>query len=187
MRWQGFKGFKLYGLKVHIVIIVMLIALVCFWGAQRIFNGVNFEQPLKKELDGNQQIADYRIIDEESDVYTIVITLNATNNLKQTYNAINDPVQLIMGEHPFQLEFTDYRNDKLNDIYDQGQFMIYEALVNGNFRDMSNVLEENAQANEVESKVFIDQDNIYWQMKDEAHYLYTVIPRKDLSFNISEG
>ncbi len=177
MRWQG--------IKVHVVAISMLVALAAFLGAQWLYTSLNFQQPLKKEMENNKQITDYQIKDDAG-VYTIVVTLRETDDLRQTYSLINDRVQDIMGKRSFVIELADHRNDRLNDIYNEGQFAIHEAMVKGNFRDMSNSMSQYARANGVESKVYIDNDNIYWQMKDDAYFLYAVIPRRALPVNASE-
>lgn len=177
MRWQG--------IKIHVVAVSMLVALAAFWGAQWLYTSLNFQQPLKKELENNQQITNYQI-KEDADVYTIVVTLGETNNLMQTYRQINDQVLDIMGQRPFIIELADRRNARLNEIYNQGQFAIHEAMVNGNFRDMANSMGHQARTSGVESKVYIDSDNIYWQMKDGSYFLYAVIPMKAPSENALE-
>ncbi len=178
MRWQG--------IKVHVVAASMLVALTSFLGVQWLYNSLNFQQPLKKEMDSNKQITDYQIKEDDNE-YTIVITLCETDDLRETYCLINNQVQDIMGKRPFVVKLTDRRNDLLNDIYNEGQFAVYEAMVKGNFRDMSNSMNQYAHANGVESKVYIDSDNIYWQMRDGAYFLYAVIPRGTLLVNASEG
>ncbi len=177
MRWQG--------IKVHVVAISMLVALAAFLGAQWLYASLNFQQPLKNEMESNKQITGYQI-KEEADVYTIVVTLHETDDLKQTYCLINDRVQDIMGKRPFVIELVDRRNDRLNDIYNEGQFAIHEAMVKGNFKDMSNSMSQYARAKGVVSKVYIDSNNIYWQMKDGTYFLYAVIPRGTLPVNASE-
>jgi len=176
MRWQG--------IKVHVVAISMLVALASFLGVQWLYASFNFQQPLKKELASNQQITNYQI-KEDADVYTIVVTLGETKDLKQTYSLIYERVQDILGKRPFIIELVDRRNNRLNEIYNQGQFAIHEAMVNGNFKDMSNSMGQYARENGVESKVFIDSDNIYWQMQDGEYFLYAVIPREILSIDAS--
>jgi len=177
MRWQG--------IKVHVVAISMLVALAAFLGAQWLYTSLNFQQPLKKELESNRQITDYQI-KEDADVYTILVTLGETNDLMQAYRLIYDQVQDIMGKRPFVIELADRRNDRLKDVYNQGQFAIHEAMFSGNFREMSNSMSQYARTSGVESKVYIDGDNIYWQMKDGAYFLYAVIPRVALPVSASE-
>ncbi len=177
MRWQGFK--------VHVVAVSMLVALAAFLGAQWLYNSFNFHQPLRKELENNQQIINYQI-NEEAAVYTIVVTLREISDLRQTYCLINERMQDIMGKRPFIIELADRRNERLNDVYNKGQFAIHEAMVKGNFRDMSDSMNQFARTSGVESKVYIDSDNIYWQMKDGAYFLYAVIPRGEWPVNVHE-
>ncbi|KAF1084603.1 hypothetical protein SPSYN_02381 [Sporotomaculum syntrophicum] len=177
MRWQDFK--------IHVVAVSMLVALAAFFGAQWLYTSLNFQQPLKKELDSNQQIINYQIKEKDA-VYTIVVTLRETADLRQTYCLINERMQDIMGKRPFIIELDDRRNERLTDVYNKGQFAIHEAMVKGNFREMSDSMNQYARASGVQSKVYIDSDNIYWQMKDEAYFLYAVIPRGEWAVNVQE-
>jgi len=183
--WKGMVTMRWQGIKVHVAAISMLVALAAFLGVQWLYTSFNFQQPLKKELASNQQITNYQI-KEDAEVYTIVVTLGETTDLKKTYSLIYERVQDIMGKRPFVIELVDRRNDRLNEIYNQGMFAIHEAMVNGNFKDMSNSMGQYARENGVESNVFIDSDNIYWQMKDGAYFLHAVIPREILPKNASE-
>lgn len=178
MRWQGFR--------VHIVAVSMLVALAALFGAQWLYTSFNFQQPLEQELSSNQEIVSYQI-NEKASVYTIAVTLRETTDLRQTYSLINERVQDIMGRRSFKIELADRRNERLNDVYNKGQFAIHEAMVKGNYMDMSDSMNQYAHTSGVESKVYMDIDNIYWQMKDGAYFLYAVMPRGDVFLNVQEG
>ncbi|AGL01326.1 hypothetical protein [Desulfoscipio gibsoniae] len=178
MRWQGFK--------VHVVAISMLVALAAFLGAQWLYTSLNFQQPLMKELDNNQMITDYQIKDD-ANVLTIKITLRDTNDLMHTYHQINDQVQAIMGERSYAIELVDRRNDRLNEVYNQGQFAIHEAIAMGNFTAMADSLNKYARGAGLGSKVYIDSDYIYWQMKDGDYYLHAVFERGKRPGSVSLG
>ncbi|WP_347490905.1 hypothetical protein [Desulfoscipio sp. XC116] len=178
MRWQG--------IKVHVVAISMLVALAAFLGAQWVYNSLNFQQPLNRELDNNKLIADYQI-KENTGVYTISVTLHDTGDLMHTYRQIDDRVHAIIGDRPYVIELVDRRNKRLNDVYNHGQFAIYEAMAVGNFREMADSLNQYANAADLASKVYIDSDNIYWQMKDGDYYLYAVLSRGKWPVNVPLG
>ncbi|MFA7468251.1 MAG: hypothetical protein WCY82_08295 [Desulfotomaculaceae bacterium] len=177
MQWQG--------IKIHVVVVVLGIALAAFLGAHWLYNSLNFKEPLKKELEANTLVTEYRIEDSDTGLYQVSVTMKETENLMLAYSQINDAVKEVMGSHRFSIKLVDKRDDKLVNLYYQGQFAIQEALVQGNFRDMADELNESAGHVDVESKVFIDENNIYWQMSHGQYYLYEVIHRPQLSGYIS--
>ncbi len=178
VQWQG--------MRIYVVLLSLIIALSAFLGAHWLYNRLNFQQPLAKKLDGNELVTAYRL-ENDGEVYKITVTLRKTGNLMLSYRQVHKEVEKVMGCSPFVIEINDQPNDKLNDVYNQGQFAIQEALIRGNFQDMASFLNGYARSAGVTSKVFIDQDNIYWQMEDGANYLYQVIPRKNHVMDISNS
>ncbi|WP_166510217.1 hypothetical protein [Desulfallas thermosapovorans] len=178
MRWQG--------IKVHLVAVSMLVALATFLGAQWLYTSLNFEQPLKKKLDNNHYVNNYQIT-EDAGVYTITLTLRNNGDFADIYRQIDEQLRSIMGGRKYAIELVDRPNDRLNALYNRGQFAIHEAMVRGNFRDMADYLNGYAGEVGVQSKVYIDSDNIYWYMQDGAYYLYAVLPRGAWPENAQEG
>ncbi|MCG8402250.1 MAG: hypothetical protein MJA84_11735 [Firmicutes bacterium] len=169
MQWQG--------MKIHIVLASVVIALAAFIGAQWLYNSLNFREPLKKELNASAQVLDYRIEDAENGSYRVVVTIRETDNLMLAYRQIKNAVQQVMGDRQFVIELVDRRDTLLTEVYNQGQFAVQEALVQGNFREMAGSLDEYARTAGVESRVYIDGNNIYWQMSHGDHHLHAVFPR----------
>lgn len=169
MHWQD--------IKVHVVVISLVIGLAAFLSVQWLYNSLNFQQPLEKKLDNSKFIESYRI-ERSSNEYKIIISCRETDNLMQTYQEMYGEVAKTMNEHPFVIELVDQRNDRLVDVFNQGQFAIQEAMFRGNFREMADSLNQYARSGVVESSVYIDEENIYWQMRDGNNYLYEVTSRK---------
>lgn len=169
MRWQD--------IRIHIVVISLLTGLAVFLGVQWLYNSLNFQKPLQEALSRQQLVEAYQI-EDAGDMYKITITLRETGNLMETYNLIYSEVEQVMHQRTFEIQLVDKRNGRLKNIFNQGQFAIHEALVMGNFTKMAGVLNDYARKAGVESKVYIDDYNIYWQMRDGSYYLYDVVPRK---------
>jgi hypothetical protein len=171
MRWQGFR--------VHVVIISLIVGLAAFWGAQWLYTSLNFQQPLQKQMDDNSLVASYKIV-EKGDRYKIMVSLrdHENVNLMQSYRQIYDQVREIMGDRPFTIELVNRPNDRLDNVLNQGRFAIHEALVKGNFREMFDALHRYARQAGVESRVYIDDDYVYWQMQDGTNYVYEIVPRR---------
>ncbi len=170
MQWQG--------IKIHVVALALALALAAFWGAHWIYNSLNFTEPLKKELDANALVTEYRIEDSGAGWHQVSVAIKKTDNLMSAYRLIDDAVKEVMGSKQYVIKLEDRRDEQLVNLYYQGQFAVQEALVQGNFRAMANELSKLAAHAGVESKVFIDGSNIYWQMSHGQYYLYEVIPRQ---------
>jgi len=169
MQWQG--------IKIHVVALALVIALAAFLGAHWIYNSLNFKEPLKKELDANTLVTGYQIEDSGTGWYQVSVAMKKTENLMLAYHRIDDAVKEVMGSKQYVIKLDDQRDEQLVNLYYQGQFAVQEALMQGNFRDMADELNELADGAGVESKVFIDENNIYWQMSHGQYYLYEVVPR----------
>ncbi|WP_027363770.1 hypothetical protein [Desulfotruncus alcoholivorax] len=166
------------GMKIHVVIIALAAGLAAFFGAQWLYKGLNFQKPLIAKLENNPVIISYKI-DDSADTYKISISLSENVNLMNSYQRVYNDVEQVMGNRPFTIELTDRRDNQLDKVYGIGKFAIYEALQNGDFVQMANYLDSYASEAGLESKVDIDDRNIYWQMKDGKYYLYSVIPRNN--------
>ncbi|SFG48634.1 hypothetical protein SAMN05660649_01801 [Desulfotomaculum arcticum] len=164
------------GIKIHVVIIALVAGLAAFLGAQWLYKGLNFQKPLIAKLENNPVVISYKI-DDSADIYKINLALSESVDLMNSYQQIFHDVKQVMGKRPFTIELTDRRNNQLDNVYGKGKFAIYEALQNGDFVQMASNLNLYASEAGIESKVDIDDHNIYWQMKDDQHYLYSVIPR----------
>ena len=169
MQWQG--------MKIHVVALALVIALAAFLGVHWIYNSLNFKEPLKKELDADNLVSSYTIDDSGAGCYQVSVAMKKTGNLMLAYRQVDEAVKKVMGGKQYQIKLADQRDEQLMNQYYQGHFAIYEALARGNFRDMANELSALADRAGVESKVYIDENNIYWQMSHGQHYLYEVIPR----------
>lgn len=169
MHWQG--------IKIHVVVVSIILALAAFFAAHWLYDNLNYREPLKKKLQANELVTGYELSDDESGVFRVSVSIKETDNLMLSYQQVFESVQLVLGNRDFTLELVDRRDDLLTDVYNQGQFAIQEALVRGNFRDMAGTLNEIARRSGAESTVYIDDSNIYWQMRHGEYYLYQVIPR----------
>jgi len=179
MQWQG--------LKIHVIVISVLISLAFFFGAQWLYNSLNYREPLKNKLDSNSNIVDYRVEETDDGLYRLIVDIRETDNLMLTYREINDSVKQVMGKRSFVIELVDRPNKALNETLYQGGFAIQEALVRGNFREMARSLDAYAEQRGAHSRVYIDDTNIYWHLTQGDNYVYEIVPRQQSTFVYSPG
>jgi hypothetical protein len=169
MTWQG--------LRIPVVLLATVLALVLFLGSRWIYYKYSYNEPLNQVLKANPAIESFSI-DRRKPVIRIVVKLGAVEDIKHTYQNLQNNIQNILGNKPFQIDLQDNRDAPLKKIFYTSQFAIYEAIMQGNFREMAKCIERDASLQKSHATIFIDQNYIYLQMQHGNHYLYEVIPRK---------
>ena len=171
---------KLHGLRIPVVFLGLVLGLCLFLGCQWLYQKYNYQQPLNASLSENKSVLSYKI-DDKQEQLQIELRMS-TPNLMEDYKKLYSKVATIMGNKPFVLKLTDDRDDKLAEAYYNSQYAIYQAISRGTYQEMAAVIRKESHALGAESKVFIDRDNIYVQMKNDKHELNEIIPRNSLQF-----
>jgi hypothetical protein len=101
------------------------------------------------------------------------------DNLKEVYSQILDTIERQFKEKSFTLKIVNNPGKTIESLYnDQIQFIIYEAIQTGEYTQMKTRLDKiNIDNVTDEIKVFIDNKNLYLQIKNDKYSLYDVIKR----------
>jgi len=164
------------GLRVPIILLVLVASLLVFWGARWLFNRVSIEQPLTDFLKSQDYIETFEI-NRDGSLVQISVLLAPVDNLKDTYVELDRGVRNILGGRLYELILRDKRDAQLKNAFYYSQFAVYEAVAQGNYREMLDYVNKQAAERSATASVFIDQDRIYLQMRHDKNYLYEVIPR----------
>lgn len=182
MRWHG--------VKIEVVAVALVVALSAFWGTQWLYHNLNLQKPLREKLEHNQLVAHYEI-EKSNNNYNITVTPRQTDNLMVAYHQLYNDLEQVMGNKIFTIQINNQHHDQLDRIYHRGQFAIYEALATGNFTRMEETLHGYARGAGVDSQVFMDDQNIYWQLSVGSDFRYDVVGKnKDSSqapLNVAKG
>ena len=169
------------GLRLPIVFFAFIFGLAIAFGGQWAYQEYSFQQPLNKVLAENKLVEEFTI-DQDQPVAMVKITLADTQNLMEAYESLQGLTSQVMGNKPFQLELISKPDASLEEAFYASHHVIYQAQVNGNFPEVAAKVQQAAQKEGAEGKVYVDQNNIYVQLtKNDGHYLYKVIPRQDSS------
>jgi hypothetical protein len=171
MQWNGFK--------VPIVLLTLAVGLTVLLGAQWAYNKYSFQDPLVQALGEETCISDFSVNDD-GEVLVIKIELDESGNLMEDYQKIDKLIQKIMNNRAYHIELVDNPDDSLLQAYYNSQFVIHEAIVRGNFRQMAEIVHESAEDVGGSAKVYVGPRNIYLQMTHENHNLFRVISRDDV-------
>ncbi len=168
---------QIKGFKVYVVIAAIMVTLAVLLTVQFVYQKYNVEQPLFKLYSQTKLVQGVKLEHKENMV-RVILDVKKTENLRQTYQDLVGYTEQVMGTDKFTVELKDNRTEELADAYYQSQFVIYEALANGDFTKMAEVIRQNADRVGAEARVFIDNDNIYVEFLKGQNYLYEIIPRK---------
>ncbi len=175
-------------LKLPIVLLAFVFGLAIAFGGQWAYQEYNFQQPLNKALAEDKLVKEFTI-DQSKPVAMVKIKLvKDTKNLMSAYQELQELTSQVMGKKPFQLELISQSDDSLEAVFYDSHHVIYQAQVTGNFPEVAARVEQAAHKQGAESKVYVDQNNIYVQLtKKDGHYLHKVIPRHDFAELASQG
>lgn len=170
-------------INVKVIIITFLFGLAVLFGGRFIYHHYVFNQPLQQVLAANPTVAQFTVDDQGPDLL-INVHLNKTRNLQESYQELRRQVEQNLDGRPYQLIIEDDRDDALSQAYYASQFAVYEAIAQGNFREMVDQVQEQARAVNATVKVYVDGDYVYVQMENENGYLVEVIPRQGGGMNM---
>lgn len=170
MQWHGFK--------IHVVILSLIIGLAVFLGSQWLYDKLSYLDPLTCTLEELESVKSYSIKDDD-DVLLVEIELDNPVNIMDEYNKVEKMIHGIVNKRAFRIQLVDNRNDILKDVYYDNQFVIYEAISRGNFREMADAIHQSVSDLGGSAKVYVDSRHIYVHMEHQGYHLYEVISRTE--------
>ncbi|MEW6572077.1 MAG: hypothetical protein AB1374_00350 [Bacillota bacterium] len=168
MIWQG--------LRIKAVLVALAIGLICLFGGQWLYEKYGYQQSLQQALGQQPQVADFAA-EEQNGRLVVTIRLRSPDNLMPTYKKLESLVGEALGSRPFVIEIADSRDAGLEEVLYRSQFAVYQALVQGSFKEMEAEVSANAREAGAETRIYIDNDNVYLTFKKEDRFLAAVIPR----------
>ena len=168
MQWKG--------LKIQIIIFSLLVGIALIFGVQRLYQKYSTEGPLNTVLNSNQSVESYQL-SSKGNLLQISIKIRYDANFMQTYKEVQKEIAGVMGRKVFSIVLSDSRDDVLEQVWYQSQYAVYQALSQGSFQEMADVINREAESRGAEAKIYIDQENIYLRLQHQGHTLDEVIPR----------
>ncbi|MDI3309993.1 MAG: hypothetical protein QJR05_00960 [Thermoanaerobacterium sp.] len=161
-------------LKWQVVIVTVTLVLGVLLGGFNLYQNRILPEKISNDIksSNNVQSADVSI---GNSGYTANIKLKKVDNLMTAYKDI----EKIVEKYPVKVDIkiVDNPNDKLNNLFYEDQFAIYQAIQNGDYIDMSKIIDKNGIEKGAKTNVYIDGSNIYLSIYDGQNYLYKIIPR----------
>ncbi|MBM7854472.1 uncharacterized protein (DUF1697 family) [Desulfohalotomaculum tongense] len=170
-----------HGLRVKIIIAAFIGGLVLFFGGHFLYHKYNVEQPLKDDIVKNNSAVQDLVIEKDAGVVHITVDVKKGNfDIMALYKNISQKAKMVLDGQPFVIEFKDNPDAHLEDIWRQSQYVVHQAIMQGNFPEMVAVIERIAGQHKVKAKVYVDHDNVYIQLvKEDGHNLLKVVSRQN--------
>lgn len=161
-------------LKWQVVIVTVALMLAVLLGGFNLYQNRILPEKIAKDIKSSQYVKSADVSIGNSG-YIANIKLSKIDNLMTAYTSI----EKIINKYPVKIEMRiiDNPNDKLNNIYYEDQFAIYQAIQNGDYIEMSKIVDKNSNDKGVKTNIYIDESNIYLSIYDGQNYLYKIIPR----------
>ncbi|MGI5920267.1 MAG: hypothetical protein ACOX6I_00770 [Syntrophomonadaceae bacterium] len=167
--------------KIFRAIAALVVVSALFFGSYWLYNQFGVEKPLADQINGITGVKK-AVIDNQNHQLIIEVELGDVDNLQSTYAGLQKVIDKELKDKDYQLNIQDKRNPKLEKAYDNVQLIVYEALANNRYLWLQE--EMTPRLKNIDHKIFVDQHNLYVQMKDGDNYLYEVISRGQAESNI---
>ncbi|MBE3591394.1 MAG: hypothetical protein IMW84_00350 [Thermoanaerobacter sp.] len=165
----------LKGIRWQIVLITFVVVLGFLFASFQLYQNKILPDKISKDVSTVKFVKMVNISIDNNE-YIIRVRLGEVENLMETYKEIENKVN----KYPAKINvlLIDNPNVKLNNVYYNSQFSIYEGIQKGDYMKMYDAIKEISSKNSVISYIYIDKQNIYLDLRDGSHYLYKIIPRE---------
>lgn len=163
-----------------VAVLSFVITLALCTGALAYRQKQMLDDPLVNLLESREGIKNIALSREE-DILVIRAEADYVENVSELYRQLMNEASGLLGNKPFRLELADTRDAFLEEAYFAVHLALYEGERRGNFTEMEEVIAQRLKALELpDHKVFVDRENIYFQVRNEDRYLYEIIRRESL-------
>ncbi|MDK2815010.1 MAG: hypothetical protein PWP18_923 [Thermoanaerobacter sp.] len=163
------------GIKWQIVLVTFVVVFGFLFASFQLYQNKILPDKISKDV-STVKFVKMVTISTDNNGYIMKVRLGEVENLMETYKEIENKVN----KYPVKINILliDNPNEKLNNVYYNSQFSIYEGIQKGDYMKMYDTIREVSSKNGVKAFVYIDKQNIYLNLRDGSHYLYKIIPRE---------
>lgn len=164
------------GIRIKVVLIVFLLVLGIGLGSLYISHQRRVIEPIKKAFLSVEGVTEVKLEENQLGM-EITITLDQLEKLDVTMQQILSQANQL--SVPVQLGIKDQATEELLAAYHQMHFVIEEAIILGNFQEMSDQIGSIANEFQISHRVYLDRNYVYLHLEDQNNYYYNIINRND--------
>lgn len=161
--------------KILLFITALLITFGLALGGNFLHSRYNIENPLMAQINELPSV-EGSSIEKKDKIYLLRVSLGQVENLQEEYQQLNELVRDKLGEGKYQI-LIESDGQELDRIYYDIQPIVYQALANNEYVWMKEQINLIADKDELEYKMFIDQEHVYLQFSHGDQNQYYIIDR----------
>ncbi len=162
--------------KIVVFITAFVITFGIGLGGYYLNSRYNIEKPLLTQINSLSSVED-SWMEKQDEIYNINITLGKVENVQEKYKQLDEMAREKLGERQYQIIINKQKNTILDRVYYDIQPIIYEALANSQYVWMKDEIGRIADQEQLEYKIFIDDNRVYLQFSTGDDYQYYIIDR----------
>ncbi|MBE3574659.1 MAG: hypothetical protein IMW99_04270 [Firmicutes bacterium] len=163
-------------LRIEVVIIAFVVVLAAAFGARYLWVRLEITRPMVESFQAIAGVTHVQAI-QVGQGKQLRITLGNVEDLAATYHQVLQ-VAAQYGYRPSQIQWVDKRDGRLEKVYYQMQYALWEGIATGKFTLMASRLEAQARQAKLERfRLYVDDSHVYLGLWDQGHYLYEIVPR----------
>ncbi len=178
---------RAYGVRIPVVLMAMAGALLLLFGAQFVYNRQAVDQPLVSIYHNVPAVKHVSLQNTPSGLQ-VDVRLGLVPNLRETYMALENQVNAVLGGAHFQINLTDARTPALlNDFYKMNG-ALEQGIATGQFVAMEQQVQAmGAKDGLSQASAIVDNHYVYVELVQGKHYLYELLPRQPLTAATTAG
>jgi len=154
-------------------LIVLLLLLAGEW----FYATYTVEKTLLKDLSKIDYVENVNITRERGET-VVSVRLKNVEDIKETYNKLYNELSTRLRNQPFSIHITNKPDHIIREIYNNEiQFILYEALQTGKYKQMVLDLNKIELENNVDIKTFLDSKYLYLQINHNEYDYYEIIQK----------
>lgn len=178
---------KVWGYKVHIILITCVVIIAVGFGANKFVYGRHVTETLERDFAALPGVVAAQLHDRDQKT---VVSLRVENvaDFPSLYKQASEMANARLGRDAADVLIDDDRNDDLKAAYERIHLALYEGAATGGFIRMEQHVREvlhddstrsdpEADASAIEYKISVDDDAVYIELVGRGGQLYERIPR----------
>jgi len=154
---------------------VAFIVILLLFAGEWLYSTYTIEKSLLRDLSRKEYVEDIHIT-REKDEFVISVKLKDVENIKDTYNELYKELNNTLKNQSFSLHIVNSPDNIIRDLYNNEiQYILYEALQTGKYKQMSQDLNKIELEYNVDIKTFLDTHFLYLQISHHGYDYYEII------------
>lgn len=164
-------------MKILRIVIAALLALLLLFAGEWFYTTYTVDKSLLKDLSQKDYVENIQMTRDRGEVI-VSMQLKNVDNIKETYNELYKELNKTLRNQPFSIHITNTPDNVIRELYNNKiQFIIYEAIQTGKYKQMVLDLNELEVENNLDIKTFLDTQHIYLHINHNGYDYYEIIQK----------